>query len=185
MGGYIGQCLALVSPSLMLSLFITGAAPPAGSRLFMARWPLFAYFYMLSSLFLVLSWLYRYGTAQMGLNLSEELVTEMRSNVTWELVQDMFSCFQSFSFTHVRELQVPVLSIAGAKGDDVPTMSLVAGALRGRKDCQDQMLADDGSAAIVIREATHGCDMQFPELFAKGLSAWASEGGLPEEFEKV
>ena len=46
MGGYIGQCLALDQPDLVLSLFVTGAAPLVGKRLFMAQWTRVTYYTM-------------------------------------------------------------------------------------------------------------------------------------------
>jgi pimeloyl-ACP methyl ester carboxylesterase len=185
MGGYIGQCLALDQPDLVLSLFVTGAAPLVGKRLFMAQWTTITYYSMKLTLQWLPDWVYLYQASLLGLRLSSELVAEMRDNLTWQLVQDMFPWVLSFSLDHVRQLKVRTLSIAGAKGDDVPMIERTADALRSRRTDQGEMWPEDGSGAIVIRQATHGWDMQFPELFAQGVSAWVNEERLPNEFERL
>lgn len=185
MGGYIGQCLALDQPDLVLSLFVTGAAPIVGKRLFMAHWTRVTYYTMRLMLHWLPDWVYRYQTSLLGLRLSNELVAEMRDNITWQLVQDMFPWILSFTLGHVRQLKVRTLSIAGAKGDDVPMMERTADALRSRRTNQDEAWPEDGSGAIVLREATHAWDMQFPELFAQGVSAWVNREKLPNEFERL
>ncbi|KAK0726581.1 Alpha/Beta hydrolase protein [Apiosordaria backusii] len=185
MGGYIGQCLALDQPDLVLSLFVTGAAPVVGKRLFMAQWPRVTYYTMKPMLDWLPAWVYQYQASLLGLRLSTELIAEMRDNTTWELIQDMFPWILSFTLDHVRQLKVRTLSIAGAKGDDVPMIERTADALRSRRTNHDEAWPEDGSGAIVIREATHGWDMQFPELFAQGVSAWVKGEALPNEFERL
>lgn len=185
MGGYIGQCLALDQPDLVLSLFVTGAAPLVGKRLFMASWTRVTYYSMGLMLNWLPDWVYRYQTSSLGLRLSDELIAEMRDNITWELVQDMFPWILLFTLDHVRQLKVRTLSIAGAKGDDVPMIERTADALRSRRTSQDGAWPQDGSGAIIIREATHAWDMQFPELFAQGVSAWVRRERLPTEFEML
>jgi pimeloyl-ACP methyl ester carboxylesterase len=185
MGGYIGQCLALDQPDIVLSLFVTGAAPLVGKRLFMAQWTKVTYYSMRLLLHWLPDWVYRYQTSSLGLTLSDELVAEMRDNITWELVRDMFPWILSFTLDHVRQLKVRTLSIAGAKGDDVPMIEKTADALRSRRTNQGEAWPDDWSGAIVLREATHGWDMQYPELFARGVSAWVNREELPDEFERL
>lgn len=185
MGGYIGQCLALDQPDLILSLFVTGAAPLVGKRLFMARWTRVTYYSMSFMLHWLPNWVFRYHASSLGLMLSDELIAEMRNNTTWELIQDMFPWILSFNLEHVRQLKLRILSIAGAKGDDVTTIERTAEALRSRRTDEDAVWPEDGSGAIILREAAHGWDMQFPELFARGVSAWINKEQLPEEFERV
>lgn len=185
MGGYIAQCLALDQPDLVLSLFVTGAAPITGKRLFMAQWTGVTYYSMKLMLHWLPGWVYRYQASLLGLKLSDELVAEMRDNITWQLIQDMFPWILLFTLDHVRQLTVRTLSIAGAKGDDVPMIERTADALRSRRTNQDEVWPEDGSGAIVLREATHGWDMQFPELFAEGVSAWVNKETLPNEFERL
>ena len=185
MGGYIAQCLALDRPELVLSLFVSGAAPLVGKRLFMAQWTRVTYWTM----WLMLHWLptgiFRYQTSLTGVMLSDELIADMRENLTWELIQDMFPWILSFTLSQVRQLKVRTLSIAGAKGDDVPMIEKTAEALRSRRTDSSETWPDDGSGAVVIREATHGWDMQFPELFAQGVSAWVNEEKLPSSFVRL
>ncbi|KAL2204254.1 alpha/beta-hydrolase [Sarocladium strictum] len=189
MGGYIGQCLALDQPNLVLSLFITGAAPlPPGKRLFMAQWTSFTYYTMKVSLQWLPDWVYRYQNASLGLTLSDELIAQMRENITWPLVRDMFPWVVAFSLDQVQKLKVRTLSIAGAKepkGDDVPMIQKTAEALRSRRTDNGESWPDDGSGAVVLWEATHGWDMQFPELFAQGVSTWVKGEKLPDQFVRV
>ena len=185
MGGYIGQCLALNQPDLVRSLFVTGAAPIVGLRLFMARWTSVTYYSMALILRWLPAWIFQYHSDSLGLRVSGELVAEMRDNITWELVQDMFPWIVEFTFDHVRQLNVRTLSIAGGKGDDVPSIKKTADALRSRRTKEDEAWPEDGSGAVLLREAAHGWDMQFPELFAQGISAWVNEEELPSEFERV
>lgn len=179
MGGYIGQCLALDEPDLVRSLFVTGAGPVVGVRKFMASWTTFTYY----SMRIMLHWLpdsvYRYHTSSLGLKLNDEVVEAMRANTTWEVVQDMFPWILAFRLEHVKDLRVRTLCIAGAMGDDVPMIEKTADALRSRN------WPNDGSGAVVIRKATHGWDMQFPELFAQGVSDWVNSRKLPAEFERL
>jgi pimeloyl-ACP methyl ester carboxylesterase len=179
MGGYVGQCLALDQPDLVRSLFVTGAAPVVGVRKFMASWTRFTYYSMRIMLHWLPDWIYRYQTASLGLKLSDEVVEAMRANANWDVIQDMFPWILDFSLKHVELLRVRALCIAGAMGDDVPMIEKTADALRGRE------WHDDDSGAVVIRKATHGWDMQFPELFAQGVTDWVNGTQLPEEFERL
>ncbi|CAI6331697.1 unnamed protein product [Periconia digitata] len=185
MGGYIAQCLALDQPDLVLSLFVSGAAPAVGIRSFMAQWTGFTYYCMKLMFQWLPVWLIQYQISSQGLKVSEELIVEMRNNITWPLFQDMFPWIVSFTLDDVRQLKVRILSIAGAKGDDVAMIQKTAHVLRDRRTDQDEAWPEDGSGAVVIREAAHPWDMQFPELFARGVSAWVNGDKLPVEFERL
>lgn len=188
MGGYIGQCLALDQPELVLSLFVSGAAPLlVGRRLFLARWTSVTYYTMSFMLHWLPDCVYRYLNSSTGLKISDELMAELRANITWELVQDMFPWILSFTLDDVQQLKVRTLSIAGAgvKGDDVPTIEKTAEALRSRRTDQGDAWPEDGSGAAIIWEATHGWDMQLPELFAQGVSSWIKKEELPKEFKRL
>ena len=185
MGAFIGQCLAFDRPDLVLSLFVTGAAPPVGKRLFMAQWRTVTYYSMSLSLRWMPDWVYQYQAAITGLTVSKELVAAMRENTTWQLCQEMFPWVVAFQADDVRRLKVRTLHIAGALGDDVPMMEKVAYALKSRRTDEGELWPEDGSGGVVIRKAAHGWDMQFPELFARGVSAWVREEALPEDFERL
>lgn len=185
MGGFIGQCLALDNPELVLSLFVTGAAPAVGQRLYMAQSPRLTYYSMKLMLHWLPAWVFRYQSSLLGIRLSDELIAEMSDNVTWELVQDMFPWILSFTLEHVRKLKVRTLFIAGAKGDDVPMTERTGAALRSRRTDENHAWPDDGSGAAVLREAAHGWDCQFPELFAQGVSAWVNAEKMPPDFERL
>lgn len=186
MGGFVAQCLALDRPDLVLSLLVSGAAPATGARLFMARWTRLVYYTMKLMLCWLPRWVYRYQASSAGLKLSDELLDEVRANITWPLAQDMFPWILDFTLDHVRQLQVPTLHVGGAKGDDVPMLEKTADVLRSRRTDQGELRGDDGgSGAFVVREATHGWDLQFPNLFARGVSAWVNGEALPTEFERL
>ncbi|EAQ82873.1 hypothetical protein CHGG_11049 [Chaetomium globosum CBS 148.51] len=185
MGGYIGQCLALDRPDLVRSLFVTGAAPAVGKRLFMARWTTLTYYSMKLMLCWLPEWVYRWQTALMGLKQSDDLVAELRANITWPLVRDMFPWILGFTLEDVRRLRVRTLTVAGARGDDVPMLERTADALRRRRTDGGEAWPEDGSGGVVLREAEHAWDLQFPELFAQGVAAWVEGGELPKEFERV
>lgn len=185
MGGYIGQCLALDQPDLVRSLFVTGAIPLVGERLFMARWRRVTYYSMKLMLCWLPDWVYRYQTARYGLQYSDEIVAALRENITWELMQDMFTWILAFTLDDVRELKVRTLSIGGAMGDDVPMLERVAESLRSRLTDQGKQWPNDGSGAVVLREAAHAWDLQFPELFARGVVTWVKGEKLPDEFERL
>lgn len=185
MGGYIGQYLALENPDLVLSLFVSGAAPITGKRLYMAQATRTTYYSMKLMLHWLPDWVYRYQVQSMGLELSDELIEAMRENTTWELVQDMFPWILTFTLEHVQRLKVRTLHVAGAKGDDVAMTERTGEALRKRETDEDEAWPEDGSGATVIREGTHGWDMQFPELFAQGVAAWVNSERLPEEYERL
>lgn len=187
MGGYIAQCLALNQPDLVLSLFVSGAAPIVGQRLFMATWTRTTYYSMLLMNSLP-NWFFRWHTSGMGLSVTDEFLAEMKANITWELVRDMFPWIVDFTLDHVKQLQVRTLHIAGGfgdKGDDVPMMEKTAEALRSRRTSIGESWPEDGSGGVVVRDATHGWDMQFPDRFAQGVAAWVNARPLPAEFESL
>ena len=80
----------------------------------------------------------------------------------------MFPWILSFTLCHVRQSKVRLLSVARAKGDDVQVIKRTAEALRSRRTDQDEAWSDVGPGAIVLRQATDGWDMQFPEPLLKG-----------------
>ncbi|KAK4671204.1 hypothetical protein QC764_602380 [Podospora pseudoanserina] len=185
MGGYIAQCLALDQPDLVLSLFVTGAAPASGARLFMAQWPGLTYYTMKMMVGWVPSWLYQWQASLLGLKLDIELIEEMKGNITWEVVHDMFPWILEFGLDDVRRLEVRTLHVAGAKGDDVGMMVRTAETLRSRRTDQGGGWPEDRSGGFVLREGVHGWDVQFPELFGGGVKAWVEGEKLPGEFERL
>jgi pimeloyl-ACP methyl ester carboxylesterase len=188
MGGFIAQCLALEQPELCHSIFVTGSAPLAGRRLSMVQWTRTTYYFMRLVMNWTPEWYYRSQLTSMGITVSDEFLAETRNNITWDLVKDMFPWITKFTLDHVKQLQVRTLHIAGGfgdKGDDVPMMEKTAEALRNRHTSEGQPWPEDGSCAVVVRDATHGWDMQFPERFAQGVTAWVNEQPLPAEFERL
>lgn len=131
------------------------------------------------------AWVYQSQASSAGLKLSDELMAELRGNITWEAARDMFPWILSFTLDDVRRLRVRTLSIAGAQGDDVPMIEKTGDALRSRRTDAGEAWPEDGSGAVVLRKGRHEWDMQFPELFAQGVSAWVKGESLPDELERV
>ena len=70
-----------------------------------------------------------------------------------------------------------VMLVAGGKTDDVESTQTMGQIIKQK--CP-------GSRAFVVRKAVHAWDLQYPELFARGVQAWIKgEENLPEEFEEL
>jgi hypothetical protein len=76
---------------------------------------------------------------------------------------------------------VRVLAIAGGKQDNVDMTQQMGRALRIASGCNGQ----GRSKAVVVKDAVHAWDMQFPKLFASGIKAWVAGNDLPSEFEEL
>jgi hypothetical protein len=62
----------------------------------------------------------------------------------------------------------------GGRGDDVEGCRGVGRVLRE---------GNPASRAVVVEEAFHGWDLQFPEVFARGVIAWVEGRELPAEYK--
>lgn len=73
--------------------------------------------------------------------------------------------------------QTRVMLVAGGKTDDVESTKTMGQIIK--KKCP-------ASRAFVVRQAVHGWDLQYPELFAQGVRAWVEgEDTLPKDFEEL
>ena len=58
--------------------------------------------------------------------------------------------------------------------------------LRGREDWGRFLRGGcEESRAFVVDGALHAWNLQWPELFARGINAWAEKKALPGEFKKL
>ncbi|ROT42202.1 alpha/beta-hydrolase [Sodiomyces alkalinus F11] len=185
MGGYVAQRLALDSPSLALSLFVTGASPFQGWTRWMAERPGLIY-YLLSAF---INWLpaplYWYTASATGLKRHDALLADQRSNLEVQTIREVYGSILQLGFEQVRQLRVRALFVAGGRQDDVLGTTKVGEVLRNRVAEDGERQPDDGSRAVVVREALHTWDLQLPELFAQGVLAWIEERQLPEEFDTL
>ncbi|KAL2760298.1 hypothetical protein ACRALDRAFT_1078928 [Sodiomyces alcalophilus JCM 7366] len=178
MGGYVAQRLALDSPSLVISLFVTGASPFQGWTRWMAERPSLIYCSLSAFVHLLPTWMYWYIASATGLKRHDRLLEDQRLSLTVQTIREVYESILPLDFEQVGQLRVRTLFVAGGQQDDVPGMAKIGEILRSRA-------TEDGSRAVVVREALHAWDLQFPELFAQGVLGWIEEKPLPDEFKPL
>ncbi|KXJ96260.1 Alpha/Beta hydrolase protein [Microdochium bolleyi] len=196
LGGFIGQLLVRRHPDVVSSLFVTGATPFTWFQNWAARrarvvvhWSLWA---------LVGGRIYKAICAKSGLVEHELLVKDiMENNGTGDLAEAVYGDLADWTWEmDVEEVAraaatakgtgdgLRVLVCAGGQGDDVEGTKRLAEAVRkGRQGNRggDAVVCE----GFVVRNAIHGWSLQFPELFARGVTAWIGDGNMPEEFEAL
>ncbi|KAJ3544757.1 hypothetical protein NM208_g2891 [Fusarium decemcellulare] len=182
MGGFIAQRLAIEHPSLVSSLFVSGAEPYRGLRLFIAHQPRILYWAVWLILFLP-DWLYWQYASWIGFRRHEALLVEMRRNCSQDMLRNEFASIVLYRLEDVIKIRARMLVVAGGKQDDVGATAMVGEALRNRgiDGCQSKRF----SRAVAVKEALHAWNLQYPELFAYGIRAWIEGTDLPQEFEDI
>ncbi|KAF4982847.1 hypothetical protein FDECE_17430 [Fusarium decemcellulare] len=182
MGGFIAQRLAIEHPSLVSSLFVSGAEPYRGLRLVIARQPRVLYLAVWIILFFP-DWLYWQYASWIGFRRHEALLVEMRRNCNQDMLRNEFASIVLYRLEDVTKIRARMLAVAGGRQDDVEATAMVGEALRSRgiKDYQSK----DFSKAVVVKGALHAWNIQYPELFARGIRAWIEGADLPHEFEDI
>ena len=181
MGGFVTFDLARRYPGLCHSAFVTGAAPFQGLFAFLARRPWLVYAFMFVTEKIpdgVFWWL----LGRNGMRRMDELRVQMRRNRRWEVVRDVYgSVLSCLGWAEVKEIkEVRTLCVAAGKQDDVAATRQVG------EVWKDEGITERlGSRAVVVRKAVHAWDLQFPELFARGIRAWVEDRELPWEFEEL
>lgn len=171
-GGFVGLALAKTHPSLVTSLFVTGAAPFEGFFRWMAERPSLIW-YSLRMVMALPEWLYWKVMKSKGMARNEGLYADMVGNLTWENVRDGYTSILELSFGDVKRMEgVRILAVAGGEEDDIGSARKMGGGIRE-------------GGAVVVRGAVHAWDLQFPELFAGGVLAWVEGRELPVEFESL
>lgn len=178
MGGYVALRLALDSPSLVISQFVTGASPFQGWTRWMAERPSLIYCSLSAFIHWLPAWVYWYVASAAGLKRHDRLLEDQRLNLTMRTIRDVYESILPLDFEQMRALRVRTLCVAGGRQDDVPGVAKVGEVLRSRP-------TEDYSRAVVVREALHAWNLQFPELFARGVLGWVGEKPLPDEFEPL
>ncbi|VUC27787.1 unnamed protein product [Clonostachys rosea] len=183
MGGFIAQRLAIEHPSLVSSLFVTGAEPyREGIRLTVAHYPAFVFCVVWLILFLP-DWLYWIYASWIGFRRHEALLVEMRKNCRLEMLRNEFASIVRYKVSHVKRIQARTITVAGGKQDDVAGTALVGDALRHRAIEGSELRSM--SRAVVVHQALHAWNLQFPALFAAGILAWIENTALPEAFHDI
>lgn len=179
MGGFIAQRMAINHPDLVLSLFVTGAEPYRGVRRRIAHYPsvLFIVSWLILALPDALYWRY---ASYMGFRRHETLLGEMRGNCSLWMLREEFASIVRFTLEDVGKIRARTLMVAGGRQDDVGATALAGQVLKARE--MGGRKVDDGSHAVVVRDALHAWDLQFSELFGRGVLAWVEQKPLPKEF---
>ncbi len=141
---------------------------------FVVGHPRFTYYLMLVLLELVPVWAYMAVATRRGMLPHRELLAQMRRNRRWDVIRAVDLGLMELSWDDVRRIPVRTLSIAAGTVDDVEAVRRM-----GRE------MPVDGSRGAVVRSAVHTWNLQYPEVFARGIRAWIEdkENELPEEIE--
>lgn len=170
-GGFVGLALARQHPGAVRSVFASGASPFLGLFRWMAERPS-TIWYSLRALMGMPEWLYWRMVDWMGMRRYEALYAEMQANLRWESVRDAYTSILRISFEDVARIEARVLSVSAGRDDDLRSAARMGRVLREGR-------------AVVVRGAVHAWDLQFPELFARGILAWVRGEELPGEFEPL
>jgi pimeloyl-ACP methyl ester carboxylesterase len=176
-GGIVALELARKHPMRVMSVFTSGATPFRGGQKWLAQHPRILYAMIAMIFKWSPDWVYWWLCRQMGMVRHEELRVEMKENMTLSLLRTGYSECLGFGMEGVGNIEaVRVAVVAGGKQDDVETVTNMGRLME--KNCAE-------SRAFVVKEAIHGWDLQFPELFAQGVMAWIEEKEMPLEFEAL
>jgi pimeloyl-ACP methyl ester carboxylesterase len=174
LGGFVGLEFARRYPELVLSLFCTGCAPYSGLR----RWVM-SQSRLLAGVGIVGG---RLATDAMfwypiGVEPLPALREEFRKNQSMALLMAGYTAVHAVRLEDLAKIDgVRIAIVAGGKRDSVRDTK-EAGKVLGSKN--------PGCKAFVVRDAVHLWDLQLPELFAQGVTAWVGENEMPKEFEAL
>ena len=172
LGGYVALSLTASYPSVVHSVFATGAARRADT-LILPSWVIGGF------LETVASWtskkLFFWSQGWDDWNIPEGLYEDLIAAVGRGNVGKLVDAVKSHSGPKVWEkVGVRCLMVAGGREDPVEVTKEAGRILNG---------VCDQSRAVVVRKVGHAWDLEEPELFAEGVRAWVEGRVLPEEFE--
>jgi pimeloyl-ACP methyl ester carboxylesterase len=174
-GGFLALELARAHPARVRSVVASGATPFRGVQRWLARHPAMLYLVLVALVKACPDWVYWWMCRRLGLKEHAALRVEMKANMTGDLLRSGYGQLLGVGMEQVGGIEgVRVAVVAGGKQDDVECVGEM-GRVLGR--------SGQVSKAFVVREAVHGWDLQFPELFARGTRAWAENREMPVEFE--
>jgi pimeloyl-ACP methyl ester carboxylesterase len=180
LGGFTTMEIIRRHPELVKSAFITGAAPFIPWQIWIADRPSLLHYGLK---FVLSSGIYTFSVWKAGLKEHAELKNEIAANNDWTLVDRAYGGLAKWGQEAVGEVAAKdkrILAIAGDQGDNVEGMKEMAEKFR-----QEGSWDGKKSTAYVVKDAIHGWNLQFPELFAQGIQAWVEEKPLPEGFASL
>lgn len=170
-GGFVAVNVARHYPSLVFSLFATGVGGLAGHTWLLGSAPYlvmaavgFQYYLPESA--------YQWVQRKQGLRIPDGLREEMWANAKPDMLKAAYASIGADG--GAVPLSARSLIVAGGAGD-----SREGAVLYGKEVRKGNEL----SRACVVKDAMHAWDLQFPELFARGVRAWIEGSELPKEFE--
>ena len=165
--------LAKTHPELVRSLFVTGVGGVAKRRWLMAAAP-----YLVTAVVklqsLLPDFLNDYILRKMGMKVPNGLQRDIYNNVKFSTVKQAYASIADYGGGE--PLPMRTLAVAGAKQDDIAGTRRLGHILR---------IGCEESRAVVIDGAIHAWDLQWPDLFARGITAWIEGGELPTEFREL
>jgi pimeloyl-ACP methyl ester carboxylesterase len=172
-GGFVALALAKARPELVQSLFVTGVGGIAARRWLMAAAP-----YLVTAIVKLQSvlpeFLNDYIMRKMGMKRPDGLQRDILNNAKFSMVKQAYASIADYG--NGEPLPMRTLAVAGAKQDDVAGTGRLGHVLR---------IGCEESRAVVIDGALHAWNLQWPELFARGITAWIEGRELPVEFREL
>lgn len=181
MGGFVALELARQDPAVVMSVFVSGAAPLNGWRLWAAQHESLVDAVEAAWGRAMPRWLIgkiaHAVDALQGLTVSDELRRDRRQPGAAGGGLGILASIGEVRMEAMEHVTARTLTVAGGRMDDVEATRRQGAALR--RGCAE-------SRAAVVRHAWHPWNLQLPELFAAGVYAWAKGlGELPEGFEEL
>jgi pimeloyl-ACP methyl ester carboxylesterase len=172
-GGFVALGLAKARPELVQSLFVTGVGGAAARRWLMAAAP-----YVVTAAVTLQSVLpdalNDFMVRKMEMKIPDGLQREIYSNLKFAMVKQAYASIADYGGGE--PLPMRTLAVAGGRQDDVEGTRRLGHVLR--TGCAE-------SRAAVVHGAVHAWDLQWPELFARGVEAWVEGRELPGEFREL
>lgn len=183
-GGFVGTQLTIQYPELVSSLWISGATPLQGFSRWLVAHPRILYLIVASLVKWMPNWMYRLMCRWVGMQPHDEVRTEIQGNFNDYSLEMFRTVYESIADMRLEETTralgktgVRTLVVAAELQDDIPTAKEMAKRLRHEGSVE--------SKAAIAQKATHGWDLQFPDLFAKSIRAWIEETSQPEGMKEV
>lgn len=116
---------------------------------------------------------------------NDELLAEIKRNASSRLAKAASTlAWDENRMREVARAGVRVCIVAGGKGiDHLEDARQAAKCMRSESEGGE--LEHSETQAFVIRDAIHSWNLQFPQLFAKGIESWIERRPMPAEFESL
>ncbi|KAI0005756.1 alpha/beta-hydrolase [Xylariaceae sp. FL0662B] len=179
-GGFVAMELVRRHPDVVQSVFVSGAVPPSDGR--KPPGPKFAFFGLAALLYSPNSFLLR-ATGRVPELGGERLLKDIKRNMTPRLTEAVVGEVGRWKQGDMEEVgrgDKRIALVAGGKHDNVQETLAYGRLLKSAGKGQAKQ-----SRAFIVKDAIHDWNLQFPEVFARGVRAWIERFPLPPEFEPL